>query len=136
MGLINRQTIAGATATGTHGSGRCVMGQYLRAVRVVHYDQAGRAVASAIDSGDALRVARCSLGTLGIVVEATIECREMYRIEEHLARYETLEEVIAAEEEYPLQQFFLLPWSWSYLAQHRRETGEARSRLAPVYRAY
>jgi FAD/FMN-containing dehydrogenase len=136
MGLITRQTIAGATATGTHGSGRCVMGQYLRAVRVVHYDAMGKATATTIDSGDPLRVAKCSLGTLGIVVSATLECREEYQIEEHLARYETLEEVIAAEEEYPLQQFYLLPWSWSYLAQHRRETPAPRSRLATVYRWY
>ncbi len=136
MGLITRQTIAGATATGTHGSGRCVMGQYLRAVRVVHYDPSGRATATTIDSGDALRIARCSLGTLGIVVEVVLECREEYQIEEVLTRYETLEEVIAAEEEYPLQQFYLLPWSWSYLAQHRRETGEARGRWAPLYRWY
>jgi L-gulono-1,4-lactone dehydrogenase len=48
----------------------------------------------------------------------------------------TLEEVLAQEEHYPLQQFFLLPWRWDYFAQHRREVDTPISRLALLYRLY
>ena len=57
-------------------------------------------------------------------------------IEEHFRGYAELDDVLAAEEQYPLQQFYLVPWSWRYLAQHRREVPARRSRLAAIYRAY
>jgi FAD/FMN-containing dehydrogenase len=38
VGLISEQTIAGAAATGTHGSGRSSLSHYLAAVRLACYD--------------------------------------------------------------------------------------------------
>lgn len=137
VGLINEQAIAGAISTATHGSGRNSLSHYVEAIRVARYDAAtGAAVIDVLDSGDDIRAARCSLGCMGIIVSVTMRCREQYMIEEHLRDHATLESVLAAEAEYPLQQFFFNPWSWTYLAQHRREVAGPRSSLAGLYRLY
>lgn len=137
VGLISEQAIAGAISTATHGSGRNSLSHYVEAIRVARYDAAtGAAVIEILDSCDAIRAARCSLGCLGIILSVTMRCRERYMIEEHLRDHATLESVLAAESDYPLQQFFFNPWSWTYLAQHRREVSQPRSRLAGLYRLY
>lgn len=137
IGLITEQTIAGAISTGTHGSGRNSLSHYVDAVHVARYDsETGKAVIEHIDGGDTLRAARCSLGSLGIILKVQIRCRNLYNVEEHWQEYSKLDPVLIAEQEYPLQQFFLIPWRWTYLAQHRRESTEQRSQLASVYRAY
>lgn len=137
VGLITEQTLAGAISTGTHGSGRHSLSHYVDAVRVARFDAAtGMAIIEQIEDGDSLRAARCSLGGLGIILSVRIRCRRQYNIEEHLREYPTLDSVLAAEQEFPLQQFFLIPWRWTYLAQHRRETLSPRSTLASVYRVY
>jgi FAD-linked oxidoreductase len=75
MGDIDRQTVAGATATGTHGTGanfRGLAAQITAAVlvtadgSVLHVD-AGR-------NAELLPAVRLGLGALGIVVELTIQC--------------------------------------------------------------
>ncbi len=136
LGLISEQTIAGAAATGTHGSGRHSLSHYIDEVRIAGYDEAGQPLIRTIAGGEELLAARCSLGCLGIVVSVAFRCRPQYRIEEHFREYETLEEVLAAEEQYPLTQFYLVPWRWKWMAQHRRESDAPRSWLAPLYRLY
>ena len=136
VGLIDEQTVAGATATGTHGSGNHCLSHFIEAVRVAHFDQDGNATLSTIDSGDELLAARCSLGLLGVIVAIKFAIRGQYNIQEHAARYETLTEVIAMESSCPLQQFYLMPWSWSFFGHHRSETQQARSKLAGLYRIY
>jgi FAD/FMN-containing dehydrogenase len=136
LGLITEQTIAGAAATGTHGSGRNSVSHYLEAVRVARYDDRGEPVITTIDGGAELRAARCGLGCTGIVTAVRFRPRPAYRIEEHLREHATLDEVLAAEEEFPLQQFYLVPWRWTYLGQHRRESSAPRSRWAWLYRWY
>jgi len=136
LGLISEQTIAGAAATGTHGSGRHSLSHYLDEVRIAAYDAAGEPVIRTITGGDELRAARCSLGCLGIVVSVAFRCRLKYRIEEHFREYDSLDDVLAAEAEYPLTQIYLVPWRWTWMAQHRRESAAPRSWLAPLYRWY
>lgn len=136
LGLISEQTIAGATATGTHGSGRASLSTYIEAVRVARYDEGGTPVIEDITGGPELLAARCSLGCLGIIVSIRMQCRPMYHVEEHWRGYSTVEEVLKAEQEFPLQQFFLIPWRWNFLAQHRREVQSRRSGLAGLYRIY
>jgi FAD/FMN-containing dehydrogenase len=137
IGLISEQTIAGATATGTHGSGRHSLSHYIAAARVASYDPAtGEPTIGTIDRGDELLAVRCGLGCLGIVLSVTVPVREQYFVEEHWREYGSLDDVLAAEGDFPLQQFFLIPWRWTYLAQHRREATGPRSWLAPLYRAY
>src|SRR5262245_28881736 len=137
LGLIDEQSIAGAAATGTHGSGRHSMSHYVEAVRLACYDpHTGEPTIREISSGPELRAARCSLGCLGIVTSVCLAIRLQYQIEEHFRRYERLEQVLEHEVTYDLQQFFLVPWRWDYFAQHRREVDRPRSRLAPLYRLY
>jgi hypothetical protein len=137
MGLITEQTIAGAISTGTHGSGNPSMSRFADEIRVAVYDPAtGEPVIRAIDSGDELRAARCSLGAMGIIVSVGFWSRPSYRIEEHFAQYDSLGEVLAKEGEFPQQQFYLMPWSWRYIAQHRRVTDKRRGGWAFLYRLY
>ncbi len=136
-GLIDEQTVAGATATGTHGSGKHSLSHYIESVSIAHYDPTnGDAKLSNVDSGQDLKAARCSLGLMGIIVAIKFRCRPSYRIEEHVRAHESLQTVLAAEPEYPQQQFYLIPWSWRYFAHHRVESERPVSNLAPLYRAY
>lgn len=137
LGLITEQSIAGAVSTSTHGSGRHSTSHYVQAVRLAHFDpQSGKAVIRTIDSGDELRAARCSLGSLGVITSVRVAIRKQYQIEEHFERYKALEELIEKEAEFDLQQFYYIPWRWDFFAQHRREVEAPRSSLAWLYRLY
>ncbi|MFP6648112.1 MAG: FAD-binding protein, partial [Pirellulaceae bacterium] len=137
LGLITEQTIAGAISTGTHGSGRHSMSHYIVAVRIARYDtSSGRPMIEEITGGEQLQAARCSLGSLGIILSVRIRCRPAYNVEEHFREYRELPDLLAAEASFPLQQFYLIPWRWAYFSQHRREVDQPRSRLAGLYRLY
>lgn len=137
LGLITEQTIVGAISTGTHGSGRQCLSHFAEGFRMARYDaSSGKAIIDEIDSGDALRAAQCGLGNLGVVLSVKMRCRNPYQVEEFWHPYATLAQVLKKQDEYPLQQFFLLPWQWQYLAQHRRETPAATSGPEWLYRIY
>jgi FAD/FMN-containing dehydrogenase len=137
LGLIDEQSVAGATATGTHGSGKNSLAHYIEAARVARYDpQTGAPVIHTVGEGQELQAIRCSLGCLGVITRLRLQIRRQYHVEEHFCSYANLSEVLAQEEGYPLQQFFLLPWRWDYFAQHRREVDQPISRLAALYRCY
>lgn len=137
VGLITAQTLVGAAATGTHGSGRHSLSHYIQSVRVASYDPAaGEPRIRVIDSGTELLAARCALGCLGIITSIRIPIRRQYQIEEHIRRYDSLTQVLQQETAYPLQQFFLVPWRWDFFAQQRREVNQPRSPLAWLYRLY
>ncbi len=65
-----------------------------------------------------------------------MQCRPKYLVEEHFREYETLDEVLSTEQEYPLQQFYLVPWRWSFIAQHRRESEVGSSKALWLYHWY
>lgn len=137
LGLIDVQTIAGAISTGTHGSGRHSMSHYVQEVRLARYDEStGNSFIDKVSEGNNLLAARCSLGSLGIILSVKIRCRAQYNVQEHFTESRSLESVLAAEESYPLQQFYLLPWRWTYFIQHRSEDTGKRSFLARIYRLY
>jgi FAD/FMN-containing dehydrogenase len=137
LGLITGQTIAGAISTGTHGSGRHSMSHYVEEVRLARYDEStGQAFIDELSDGEPLLAARCSLGSLGIILSVKIRCRAQYNVQEHFTESRQLKDVLDAEESYPIQQFYLIPWRWSYFIQHRREDAGKRSLLANLYRIY
>jgi FAD-linked oxidoreductase len=75
MGDIDRQTVAGATSTGTHGTGARFGGlaTQLRAVTLV--TASGKLLrVSATENPELLPAAVLGLGALGVLVDATIEC--------------------------------------------------------------
>ncbi len=81
LGDIDRQSIAGATATGTHGTGVKLpnLSGPIRAVELMLADGTNVTVDSASDP-DAWRAARVSLGALGIVTALTIQTVPAFRL--------------------------------------------------------
>ena len=75
MGDIDRQTIGGATSTGTHGTGAAFGGlaTQIRAVTLVTADGEILRV-SETENAHLLGAARLGLGALGVLVDVTIEC--------------------------------------------------------------
>ena len=137
VGLITEQTVAGAISTSTHGSGRHSLSHYVQEIRLATYDhETGQPIIRILSAGPELDAARCSLGCMGVILSVAFPCRPTYRIEEHIARYARLDQVLAAEERFPLQQFYLVPWTWNYMVQHRRETDSPLTWLFWLYRFY
>jgi FAD/FMN-containing dehydrogenase len=117
------------------------LSHYIVAARVAAYDpDSGRARIFEWTQGHDLRAARCALGCMGIMLSVTIRCVPKYLVEETLRRFETLDEVLAGEEAYPLQQFVLVPHLWAFFVFQRRvvsgrEGTPSRARV-PLYRLY
>lgn len=85
QGDIDRQTLAGAVATGTHGTG--VQLQNLSAsllkARLILADGSA-VVCSQDEEPDLFEVARLGLGAVGIMTELTVRVRPAYRLQETL----------------------------------------------------
>ncbi len=137
LGLIDRQTIAGAVATGTHGSGRHSMSHYVERMRIACYGADGTATVRTVDSGATLRAARCPVGALGVVLEVTLPCVPQYYVRERCRWRPGLDAVLEREAEAPLQQFYIMPHAWTYLAHERRVAAtNRRAGGAALYRVY
>ena len=72
LGDVDAQTLAGALATGTHGTGATL--RNLSASVVALELVTARGDVLQIDDPDVLRAARVSVGALGIVTEVTLRC--------------------------------------------------------------
>ena len=88
LGDIDRQSIAGATATATHGTGAALGNLATRIVGMEIVTGDGTVVrCDETTDADLLRVARVGLGALGIVTEITLRCVPAF----NLHAVETLE---------------------------------------------
>lgn len=79
LGDIDVQTIAGAIATGTHGTGELLanISSQVRSIELVTAD--GEVVElNGVDDPDALRAARIAIGALGIVTAVTLQTIPAY----------------------------------------------------------
>jgi FAD-linked oxidoreductase len=78
LGDIDAQTLAGALATATHGTGVRLpnLSAQVEAMELVLADGTHRE----IDGGDALRAARVGLGSLGVVTAVTLRCVPAFRL--------------------------------------------------------
>lgn len=75
MGDIDRQTIAGATSTGTHGTGAAFGGLATRIVAVTMVTADAKILRiSETENAELLPAARLGLGALGIIVDLTVQC--------------------------------------------------------------
>ena len=75
MGDIDRQTIAGATSTGTHGTGHAFAGLANQLVAVTLVTAAGELLhVSPTENAELWPAARLGLGALGILVDVSIQC--------------------------------------------------------------
>ncbi|HEX7034831.1 MAG TPA: D-arabinono-1,4-lactone oxidase [Pseudomonadales bacterium] len=77
---IDRQTLAGAISTGTHGTGRTLhsLSGNVRALRMVTAD--GKALDVTPEQGDLFRAACVSLGALGVITRVRLQNRAAYRL--------------------------------------------------------
>ena len=81
MGDIDRQTLAGAISTGTHGSGRAFgsISTQVRALELVLAD--GSVVTCSRDERPELfEAARVSIGALGVITTVTLQCVPLYAL--------------------------------------------------------
>lgn len=133
QGDIDRQTIAGAVGTGTHGTG-IDLGSISSAVhgfRLVKSD--GEVVsASATENADLFNAGRVSMGSLGIMSEITMKALPVYALEETGGRMqldEALAQVETLREAHRHFEFFWFPFADDVIVKFLSETDkEARPR--------
>ena len=113
QGDIDRQAIAGAVATGTHGTGENLRNLSASVVgaRLVLAD-GSRVECSAEHEPELFQAARLNLGALGVITELTLAVRPAYRLQEKIWLEEVdsvldrLDELTAATRHF---EFFWMP---------------------------
>ncbi|MFC4241959.1 D-arabinono-1,4-lactone oxidase [Gryllotalpicola reticulitermitis] len=94
MGDIDRQTIAGATSTGTHGTGGSFAGLAAQLVGVTLVTGDGELLrVSDTENAELLPAVRLGLGALGILVDVTVQCVPAFSLRA-VERPEPLPEVL------------------------------------------
>jgi FAD-linked oxidoreductase len=94
MGDIDRQTISGATSTGTHGTGARFGGLAGRIVALTLVTGDGTVLrVSETENPELLPAARLGLGALGIIVDLTIQCVPAFHLHA-VEKAESLREVL------------------------------------------
>lgn len=132
LGDIDRQTVAGAISTGTHGTGaklRNISAQ-VEAVELVAADGSVRELDDA--TTDLLRAARVSVGALGAISAVTLRCVPAFvleRIDSPQPREEVLDSFAARAEANDHFELFTFPYADSALVLERnRVEGPPRPR--------
>ena len=105
LGVITKQTVAGAISTGTHGSGLQSLSHFVAAVRIAVFGAAGKPEIRELTVGPELRAARCGLGCVGVLLSVDFETVPKYHVAETVRRYQSVEQTLAAFAEYPLTNF-------------------------------
>ncbi|MBC2934492.1 D-arabinono-1,4-lactone oxidase [Nocardioides sp. zg-1228] len=84
MGDIAEQTLAGATSTGTHGTGGTAAGLAAQVAGLELVTGTGEVVrATATENADVLDLARVGLGALGILTTLTFHVEPLFVVEAH-----------------------------------------------------
>jgi len=98
LGDVDAQTLAGALATATHGTGARLgnLSAGVEAIELVLGDGSARTLTT--DDGDLLRAARVGLGSLGVVTAVTVRCVPAFRLR-GIDRTLALEEVLDSLDE-------------------------------------
>jgi FAD-linked oxidoreductase len=140
MGDIDRQTIAGATSTGTHGTGGGFGGLATQIVALTLVTAAGEVLTvSETENADLLPAARLGLGALGVIVDLTIQCVPAYLLQaverpEPLAA--TLESYLERSRSQDHFEFYWFPHTETALTKTntRLPLTEPRAPLSPIGR--
>jgi FAD/FMN-containing dehydrogenase len=128
IGAVKVQRMAGAVSTATHGSGRGSLSHYMAELRIAAYDpETGKAKIFDFKEGDERLAARCAIGAMGVVLAVKFPCVPKYYVSEALVPRATLDDVLASEGAFPLQQFILIPYLWSYVVFQRAEAGTEKA---------
>ena len=131
LGSISEQTVAGAVATGTHGTGRMQPGlaDMLTGLRLVTAggeciqvgangtDAATGGTRSKMSAGLELDAARVHLGLLGVLSQASLRVTPAFRLHA-IEETRPLDEVCARLDEFMLEPYFRFWWfPWTDLAR-------------------
>lgn len=136
LGAIKRQTISGATSTGTHGSGRQSLSHFVSQARVAAYDrETHKPVIIDYDAGTELRAIRCGLGCLGVVISLELPTVPKYKVAETLRTHESVQTILATYARHPLTQFLWVPHSWQWIAFERAPVGQRQVSLFGFFKA-
>ncbi len=135
MGDIDRQTISGATATGTHGTGIGFgsISTQIRALDLVLADGA-QVHCSATERPELFAAARVGLGALGIVTAVTLQCVPEYAlevVEVSMPLDQALDELDSLVEANDHFEFFWFPHSETALTRRCRRV-PADTQLRPI----
>lgn len=84
LGDIDRQTVSGATSTGTHGTGLAFGGISTQIVGATLVDGRGQRHELAEDNPD-LPAAALGLGSLGVLTQVTLQCVDAFTLRAHEA---------------------------------------------------
>jgi FAD-linked oxidoreductase len=125
LGDIDRQTIAGAISTGTHGTGarlRSISAQ-VEAVELVLADGSVRELGAG--QGDLLRAARVGIGVLGAMSSVTLRCVPAFtlaRVDSPQPREEVLDDFEQRADAHDHFELFTFPYADSALVLERNRT--------------
>jgi L-gulonolactone oxidase len=137
LGDIDRQTVAGAISTGTHGTGaklRNISSQVV-AIELVLADGSVRELTAENDP-ELLRAARVSIGALGAISSVTLRCVPaftLHRVDSPAPREEVFESFQERADAHEHFELFTFPYADSALVLERNRTDgppRPRSRAA------
>ncbi len=126
QGDIDKQTITGAIATGTHGTGRALgsLSTQLAAFRLVTAN--GDVLRCTPDENtDVFEGGRVSLGALGVMSQVRLRCRPAYKLEEHVYPMEVghcLNRLDAFDDANRHFEFFWFPYADHVIVKTLNET--------------
>jgi L-gulonolactone oxidase len=126
LGDIDRQTVAGAISTGTHGTGaklRNISSQVM-AMELVLADGSVRELTAEGDP-ELLRAARVSIGALGAICSVTLRCVPaftLHRVDKPVPREEVLDSFQELADAHEHFELFTFPYADSALVLERNTT--------------
>lgn len=128
LGDIDRQTIAGAISTGTHGTGARLrnISSQVEALELVLADGTVRELTAGSDP-ELLRAARVGIGALGAISAVTLRCVPaftLHRVDARRPREQVFEAFQASADANEHFELFTFPYADSALVLERNRTGE------------
>ena len=125
LGDVDAQTIAGALATGTHGTGVgfANLSSQVKGMKLVTADGVQE-----VTGGDELSAARVSLGALGVATEIQLLCQPLYtlrRTDERRPLNHTLDNLEQLAKERERFEFFAFPYARWALWRTTEQTSDA-----------
>ncbi len=130
LGVIKKQTVAGAISTATHGSGTQTLSHFVAEVELAAYDRHGHPAIFVHRSGAELEASRCALGCMGIILRVALRTVPQYWIREEVRICRRISDVLGLYKAHPLTQFAFIPYQWDYVAFQRRKI---EGRAPPLY---
>lgn len=141
QGDIDRQSISGATATATHGTGIRLrnLSAQIRGLRIVTASGEVVEVSDADRELETYLAARVSLGALGVISQVTIQCVPLYtlhRCDRPLPLAETLDRLDEHVDGNDHFEFFVFPYTERALTRSTRRSLDQPAPAAPAWKRY